>query len=90
MAAITIYSDFGAPQKIKSVTVSTVSPAISHELMGPDAMILVTFKEYFENLHLQIWKQMAVSLCQHGHLFHSTARKTILYLYSYFYDYLIH
>ena len=30
-----------APQKIKSDTVSTVSPSISHELMGPDAMILV-------------------------------------------------
>ena len=28
-------------QKIKSDTVSTVSPAISHEVMGPDAMILV-------------------------------------------------
>ena len=40
MAAITIGSDFGAPQK-KSDTVSTVSPSISHEVMGPDAMILV-------------------------------------------------
>ena len=29
------------PKKIKSVTVSTVSPCISHEVMGPDAMILV-------------------------------------------------
>ena len=29
------------PQKIKSDTVSTVSPCISHEVMGPDAMILV-------------------------------------------------
>ena len=29
------------PPKIKSVTVSTVSPSISHEVMGPDAMILV-------------------------------------------------
>ena len=29
------------PQKIKSDTVSTVSPPISHEVMGPDAMILV-------------------------------------------------
>ena len=29
------------PQKIKSDTVSTVSPAISHEVMGPDAMIFV-------------------------------------------------
>jgi len=28
------------PRKIKSVTVSTVSPSISHEVMGPDAMIL--------------------------------------------------
>ena len=28
------------PQKIKSDTVSTVSPSISHEVMGPDAMIL--------------------------------------------------
>ena len=27
------------PPKIKSVTVSTVSPSISHEVMGPDAMI---------------------------------------------------
>ena len=27
--------------KIKSVTVSTVSPSIYHEVMGPDAMILV-------------------------------------------------
>ena len=27
--------------KIKSVTISTVSPSISHEVMGPDAMILV-------------------------------------------------
>ena len=29
------------PQKIKSATVSTVSPSIFHEVMGPDAMILV-------------------------------------------------
>ena len=29
------------PQKIKSVTVSTVSPSICHEVMGQDAMILV-------------------------------------------------
>ena len=29
------------PRKIKTVTVSTVSPSISHEVMGPDAMILV-------------------------------------------------
>ena len=29
------------PPKIKSVTVSIVSPTISHEVMGPDAMIFV-------------------------------------------------
>ena len=29
------------PKKIKSTTVSTVSPSISHEVMGPDALILV-------------------------------------------------
>ena len=29
------------PKKIKSATVSTVSPSISHEVMGPDAVILV-------------------------------------------------
>ena len=37
MAAVTICSDFGAP-KIKS---ATVSPSICHEVMGPDATILV-------------------------------------------------
>ena len=31
------------PKKIKSVTVSIVSPFICHEVMGPDAMILVFF-----------------------------------------------
>src|SRR5574339_1096250 len=29
------------PPKIKSDTVSTVSPSISHEMMGPDAMIFI-------------------------------------------------
>ena len=43
------------PQKIKSVTVSIISPFICHEVMGPDAMILVfwmlTFKHFFQ-LHI--------------------------------------
>ena len=30
------------PPKIKSLTVSTVSPSICHEVMGLDAMILVS------------------------------------------------
>jgi len=29
------------PKKIKSVTVSVVSPSICYEVMGPDAMIFV-------------------------------------------------
>ena len=29
------------PKEIKSIIVSTVSPSISHEVMRPDAMILV-------------------------------------------------
>ena len=29
------------PRKIKSATVSAASPSICHEVMGPDAMILV-------------------------------------------------
>ena len=40
MAAVTICSDFGV-QKLKSLTISIVSPSICHEVMGPDAMILV-------------------------------------------------
>ena len=39
------------PKKIKSVTVSFVSPSICHEVMGPDAMIFVfwmlSFKQTF-------------------------------------------
>ena len=30
------------PRKIKSVTVAIVSPSICHDVMGPDAMILVS------------------------------------------------
>ena len=40
MAAVTICSDFGTP-KINPLSVSIVSPSICHEVMGPDAMILV-------------------------------------------------
>ena len=37
------------PQRIKSDTVSTVSPSISHEVMGPDAMIFVFWMLSFKN-----------------------------------------
>ena len=36
------------PPKIKSDTVSTVYPSISHEMMGPDAMILVFWMLSFQ------------------------------------------
>ena len=35
------------PKKIKSVTVAIVSPSICHEVMGPDATILVFFNVEF-------------------------------------------
>ena len=35
------------PKKRKSVTVSIVSPSLCHEVMGPDAMILV-FSDHVE------------------------------------------
>ena len=36
------------PKKIKSVTVSTFSPSICHEMMGPDAMISVPLNVEFQ------------------------------------------
>ena len=40
MTTITVYNDFGAQGEKTSVTVSTFSPSIYHEVMGPDAIIL--------------------------------------------------
>ena len=49
------------PPKIKSDTVSTVSPSISHERMGPDAMIFIfwmlSFKPTFFTLLFQIHQE---------------------------------
>ena len=41
------------PKKMKSDTVSTVSPSISHEVMGPDAMIFVF---WMLHIYICIWK----------------------------------
>ena len=46
------------PKNIKSVTVSTVSPSISHEMMGPDAMILV----FSQMLNIYIQKHQFLNL----------------------------
>ena len=55
------------PTKIKSATVSTVSPSISHEVMGPDAMILVfwmlSFKPVFSTLLFHFHQEALVLLC---------------------------
>ena len=51
MAALTICSIL-EPPKIKSVTVSIVSPSICHEVMGLDAMILVFWMLSFKPTYL--------------------------------------
>ena len=51
MAAVTICSDLGA-QKVKSDVVSTVSPSIGHEVMGPDAMIFVLYTQRDEDFEM--------------------------------------
>ena len=53
------------PPKIKSDTVSTVSPSISHEVMGPDAIILffwmLSFKPTFHSpLSLLSWGSLVL------------------------------
>ena len=52
------------PSKIKSLTIFIVSPSISHEVMGPDAMILVfwmlSFKPTFSLPYLyEVRKQQS-------------------------------
>ena len=54
------------PRKIKSLTVSTVSPSICHEVIGPDAMILVfwmlSFKPTFSLSSFTFIKRLFSSL----------------------------
>ena len=53
------------PRKIKSATVSVVSPPICHEVMGPDAMILVfwmlSFKPTFSLSSFTLVKRLFCS-----------------------------
>ena len=66
MAAIIICSDFGAPPKIKSDAIYTVSPSISHQVMGPDAMIFIfwmlSFKPTFSLSSFTFIKRLFSSL----------------------------
>ena len=54
-------------KKIKSATVSIVSPSICHEVMGPDAMILsflnVVLSQYFHSLLSLSSRGSSVPLC---------------------------
>ena len=52
------------PPKIKSVTVSTVSPSICHEVMDPDVMILRMFRE--RESELWEWGHYELSHCSVG------------------------
>ena len=61
MVSVIIHSDFGA-QENKVCPVSIVSPSICHEMMGPDAMILVfwmlSFKPTFSLSSLTFIKRL--------------------------------
>ena len=61
------------PKKIKSVTVSSVSPSIFHDVMGPDAMIFVfwmlSFKPAFSILLFHLHQealQFFFTFCHNG------------------------
>ena len=60
------------PPKIKSDTVSTVYPAISHEVMGPDAMIFVfwmlSFKPTFSLSLAEINRKKFHPICFYVYL----------------------
>ncbi|CAI9169458.1 unnamed protein product [Rangifer tarandus platyrhynchus] len=51
------------PKKIKSVTVSIVSPSIHQEVMGPDAMIFILNIEFFHSLLSLSLRGSLVLLC---------------------------
>ena len=76
MAAVTICSDFGA-QKIKS---DTVSPSISHEVMGPDAMIFVfwmwSFKPTFSLSTFTFIKRLFSSSSLSAKCFYTMTQKS--------------
>ena len=65
MAAVTIHSDFGAPQK-KICHCFYFFRSICHEVMGLDAMILVflmlIFKPVFHSPHLPLSRGSLVPL----------------------------
>ena len=47
------------PKKIKSDTVSTVSPSNSYEVMGPDATVLVFIKCHSQGCVIRAWSGLS-------------------------------
>ena len=69
MAALTICSDFGA-QENKVCLCFYFSPSVHHEVMGPDAMILVfwmlSFKPGFFTLLFHPHQEFLLAFCHKG------------------------
>ena len=78
MAAIT-FSVILEPRKIKSDTVSTVSPSISHEVMGPDAMIFVFWMLSFMTNLDSILKSRNIALSTKVRLVKATVFPVVMY-----------
>ena len=72
------------PQKIKSDSVSTVSQSISHEVMGPDAMIFifwrVSFKPAFSLSTFTFVKQLSCSSISAIRLVSSSYLRLLIFL----------
>ena len=70
--------------KIKSLTVSTVSPSICHEVMGPDAMILVfwmlSFKPTFSLPSFTFIKRLFSSLLSAMRVVSSAYLRLLIFL----------
>ena len=78
MAAITICSDFRV-QKIKSDTVSTFSPSISHEVMGPDAMIFIFWMwKYARHPCLSTTPRVYPNSCSLSQWWHPTISSSVV------------
>ena len=85
MAAFTICSNFGA-QKIKSDTVSTVSPSISHEVVGPDAIfnifVFLYIAYFFYSCRIDLYRLFRVFKLFRFNSYYSLISFAIINLFS--------
>ena len=81
-------------QQIKFVTVSNVSPSICHELMGPDAMILVfwmlSFKPVFSLSYFTFIKRLFSSSLSAIRVVSSAYLRLLIFLLQSWFQLLIH